>query len=358
MVNGITFIIFVVWIIVLLILYHSIFIVIYGSLFNGFLKEIAGAAFLSLLLTALTIKLWWLVAIISILFGVGAFFKSGNPSTRIGGLAAGIVIAIAIAAVGLSAKNKDKTESDKASKTEVTNNSGTIGDIKNDSKYKAVEKKVENDVETTGENESSEEDVQKNDSASSEEFIIGGDYIKDDTYSLYAWYGLDGDCIINILKGNDQVAQYYGDGYTGQYLDFDNDNNPINLKVTKGTIEIRGYRTAVDGIYTFSDKPMSETVDDVNTNGDVYIIPYSDETEFDESDLQNLTAKELTYARNEIYARHGYVFKSIELRSYFMTKSWYYPDDSFDGVLNGVEKKNAEFISDYQNEHGLVYKPE
>ena len=358
MVNGITFIIFIVWIIVLLILYHSIFIVIYGDLFNGFLKEIAGAAFLSLLLSALTIKLWWLVAIISILFGVGAFLKSGNPSTRIGGLVAGTVIALAIAAVELSAKNKDKTESDKASTTEVTNNDESIGNIENESTFKADKNEVENNVDTQDENDSSEDNIQNYNITSSEEFIIGGDYIKDNTYSLYAWYGLDGDCIINILKGNDQVAQYYGDGHTGQYLDFDNDNNPINIKVTEGSVEIRGFGSSVDGIYSFSDKPMSETVDAVNTNGDAYIIPYSDETELDESDLQDLTAKELTYARNEIYARHGYVFKSIELRSYFITKSWYYPDDSFDGALNGVEKKNVEFISDYQNKHGLTYKPE
>ncbi|MBQ8667832.1 MAG: YARHG domain-containing protein [Lachnospiraceae bacterium] len=89
-----------------------------------------------------------------------------------------------------------------------------------------------------------------------------------------------------------------------------------------------------------------------------YILPYSSDILLTEDDLDGLTAQELTYARNEIYARHGYVFKSAELNNYFYSRDWYYPDSSFNGKLSDLEQKNANFISNYQDEYGLTYKPE
>lgn len=86
-------------------------------------------------------------------------------------------------------------------------------------------------------------------------------------------------------------------------------------------------------------------------------MPYSSEVELTEADLMWLSAQELTYARNEIYARHGYIFKSDELNEYFVSKSWYYPNPEFDGTLYGIEKSNAPFIKDYQEKYNLQYKP-
>ena len=90
-----------------------------------------------------------------------------------------------------------------------------------------------------------------------------------------------------------------------------------------------------------------------------YILPNSDALELTESELVGLSAVDLTYARNEIYARHGYIFKSDELNSYFNSKSWYYPDPDYDiSNISSVEKYNAELILNYQNSHGLTYKPQ
>lgn len=83
-----------------------------------------------------------------------------------------------------------------------------------------------------------------------------------------------------------------------------------------------------------------------------YIIPESASKLLTVADIQNLSAKELNYARNEIYARHGRKFKSQELQSYFDTKSWYrgiYDPEEFDemyndSMLNEYEKKNADFL--------------
>ena len=79
---------------------------------------------------------------------------------------------------------------------------------------------------------------------------------------------------------------------------------------------------------------------------------------FSENDLSSLSAKELTYLRNSMYARHGCVFKSQELNNYFKQFGWYRPDASVtDVALNSVERANVEFILNYQKENGKTYKP-
>ena len=70
MVNGIFAIVLVVWIVVLLILYHKFFEVYYFDLGHGMLKEICTAFFLGLIMTGLTFYLWWLTAIIIIIAGL------------------------------------------------------------------------------------------------------------------------------------------------------------------------------------------------------------------------------------------------------------------------------------------------
>ena len=112
---------------------------------------------------------------------------------------------------------------------------------------------------------------------------------------------------------------------------------------------------AVEG--TDSGDVASEPIS-ADTETDDYIFSESSDVELTEADLAGLTAQELTYARNEIYARHGYVFKSEELNEYFMGKRWYVPDETFDGTLTGLEEVNATFISNYQDENGLTYKPQ
>lgn len=88
-----------------------------------------------------------------------------------------------------------------------------------------------------------------------------------------------------------------------------------------------------------------------------YIIPNSDKIILTENDLKNLSAKELTYARNEVYARHGYLFEG-ELDSYFRSKSWYQPgNDNAKIIINSVEEANVKLIKEYQQVNGKTYAP-
>lgn len=79
-----------------------------------------------------------------------------------------------------------------------------------------------------------------------------------------------------------------------------------------------------------------------NTND--YILPTSNIRKLTQAEIDYLTKKELRYARNEIYARHGYIFKSDDLRKYFLTKSWYSPDLTYDGSLSEIETYNVNLI--------------
>ncbi|MBS7146907.1 MAG: YARHG domain-containing protein [Intestinibacter bartlettii] len=83
-----------------------------------------------------------------------------------------------------------------------------------------------------------------------------------------------------------------------------------------------------------------------------YIIKDSDLRYLNEEDLSNYTSNELAYIRNEIYARHGYIFPDKNLQSYFESKSWYKPNENYKGdweSLNNYEQKNIQLIKSIED---------
>ena len=88
-----------------------------------------------------------------------------------------------------------------------------------------------------------------------------------------------------------------------------------------------------------------------------YLLPNSGTEYLTRDDLSGLTWEECCFARNEIYARHGRIFATREIRAYFESRSWY------DGVIAGadfdanvtyylsdVERANVKLIREYENE--------
>ena len=105
-----------------------------------------------------------------------------------------------------------------------------------------------------------------------------------------------------------------------------------------------------------SDNAEAAEVAMEDSNG--YILPDSNSRKLKKSDLAGMTAQQLSYAKNEIYARHGRVFKSSELQDYFNEKDWYEENDDFkDEDLSKKEAENTEFIDAYQKDNDLEYKP-
>ena len=67
--------------------------------------------------------------------------------------------------------------------------------------------------------------------------------------------------------------------------------------------------------------------------------------------LDGLFLEDARKLRNEIYARHGKVFKEKWLQKYFSSFDWYKPDPNFsEKSLSSIEKKNAATILAYERE--------
>lgn len=78
-----------------------------------------------------------------------------------------------------------------------------------------------------------------------------------------------------------------------------------------------------------------------------YILADSHERYYTEDELSGLTKNQLAIARNEIYARHGYIFKKNQtMKKYFEGKSWYKgtKDNVPDSDFNVYEKANIDLI--------------
>ena len=62
-------------------------------------------------------------------------------------------------------------------------------------------------------------------------------------------------------------------------------------------------------------------------------------------DISGLGKSELEIMQNEIYARHGLIFKSSKAKSYFKSQKWYKPKfENVDKFLSEIEKGNLQYI--------------
>jgi len=79
--------------------------------------------------------------------------------------------------------------------------------------------------------------------------------------------------------------------------------------------------------------------------------PFTSLRKLQESELQNYNKEELKMMRNEIFAFHGYKFKSDDLRKYFSDQKWYTPLESNKVIsLNSIEKYNVALITKIEKE--------
>jgi len=74
--------------------------------------------------------------------------------------------------------------------------------------------------------------------------------------------------------------------------------------------------------------------------------------------LNGLSLHELRLLRNEVYARHGRIFRTGWLQNHFGSQSWYEPLEDFkDEQLSGPDKQNVELIVAYENKlHDQISK--
>lgn len=86
-----------------------------------------------------------------------------------------------------------------------------------------------------------------------------------------------------------------------------------------------------------------------------FVFPDSDKKYLSEDEVRAKTVEDLMIGRNEIFARHGYIFEDANLKSYFENTSWYQgtvdsSEFNSEQVFNEFEKKNVELIKKVEDE--------
>ena len=102
-------------------------------------------------------------------------------------------------------------------------------------------------------------------------------------------------------------------------------------------------------------KKDSSESDSEETEG--FIFSNSDSTYLTKKQLWKLTKEEETIARNELYARRGYIFsKNQEMKEYFESQPWYVGEyenqEDVDAMFNDYERANKELFIEYEREKG------
>lgn len=94
-----------------------------------------------------------------------------------------------------------------------------------------------------------------------------------------------------------------------------------------------------------------------STQGDPseYLIPDVVSRYISEEEIAGFSLNDIQAAINEMFARHGRVFKTAEIASYFQTKSWYQPDasktdDQINAEFNDYEKANEKMLEKRRDE--------
>jgi len=112
-----------------------------------------------------------------------------------------------------------------------------------------------------------------------------------------------------------------------------------------------------------ANKPEEQSVVEEVAESDTseYLLPDADSRYYSREELEQLGFDNLRLARNEILARHGRIFETEDLNSYYSSKSWYHPqytsdefDPQMDQILNAYEKANIEEIKKIENGEGAA----
>lgn len=112
-----------------------------------------------------------------------------------------------------------------------------------------------------------------------------------------------------------------------------------NKKVTTDDLSELEYANVVF-IQKFEDEGMSNNNE---TYYGYFVIPDSSYRKVTTDELKYLSNHQLAVARNEIYARNGYIFVSNEWKDFFVNEPWYTPI-STSVTLNSTEEYNVARI--------------
>ena len=107
-----------------------------------------------------------------------------------------------------------------------------------------------------------------------------------------------------------------------------------------------------------TEKSVEELAKEAEQKGNMLgmIFPDSSERYLTDAELHELNREQARMALNEIYARHGYIFKDKKFLDFYSLQPWYTPTvsaDSFsESVFTKYERANVDSIIAYEKSQG------
>lgn len=92
----------------------------------------------------------------------------------------------------------------------------------------------------------------------------------------------------------------------------------------------------------------------VNISNGSFVFFNSDYSYLTQNQVSCLNNYQLGIARNEIYARHGYIFSLEQFRAYFYAQNWYTPITK-NVTLNSIETYNVNLIKAEEDRRGIQW---
>ncbi len=98
-------------------------------------------------------------------------------------------------------------------------------------------------------------------------------------------------------------------------------------------------------------KPSATKEPVVTPSDSTYIFPNSDIEKLTKEDILSIDRSLWAYARNEIWARHGYEFQNAKYAKYFANKTWYKAGGYSGSDVSDIEWYNMDLIKQMEKEY-------
>ncbi|MCR5775279.1 MAG: protein kinase [Lachnospiraceae bacterium] len=189
----------------------------------------------------------------------------------------------------------------------------------------------------------------------------GGETVDGRIYIFKTNFGSDAKYQSFILMGRLDDAEKLDEIVGGFRFEGATANNNMDVD-TGATIEVsQGSSGSNNESEYFMEQSSSQRLSDGDVNDFLNrFLESNNAGDASEAERKRICARGLCYARNEIYARHGYIFNSSELKDLFGSKSWYegtIPANGFNiSMFNDDERYNVEFLKKKMEEYG-GYQP-
>ena len=153
------------------------------------------------------------------------------------------------------------------------------------------------------------------------------------------------------VEGSNYILNAENEEVTGTSGDVSYNDTTENT-TEEATTEATTKATTETQSETDTSQETATTYDMNSSTG--YMFPDSDTRVITTNELESLSKEQAKYAKNEIYARNHYIFKSGgEMEAYFTNKDWYSgeysdQDDVLYNKCNATERKNILNLKKYE----------